>query len=697
MESSPTRSSPQRQISVLYEQDNRTAYLEKHYLDKKSSFSSEYKKTKMGRINMWWSSYSIEFRELVVYLLFLVVYSIICFGPSGTAIDRYQLKNDLSSNVHPSYSTTVTTKAAWSSFMESTLLPNLYSTELGDDDGPDMFAADGVNLRIGTIRIRLVRVEDDKKNLPDAYAEELEHLYPKLNYESNMETSNYNLTNGYGVIKWKSGSSLGNTFSLYSTSTGFSYPPSGYAIDLPKGLANATSVLTQLKGGDLLDTATRAAFVDYSLYNANTDEFAVVTLMSQFLATGGVDSEVKMRVQPLLAMYRILTGDNAAMIWQLLVFMEMVLYCLVFLLVYREYKAYKALGYKVYSQDSFAILDLLNYTLFIIVMFLRINLVAKLWYLDDALVDDDGTEFINLTSVAGTFSSTESAMAFNAIITFFKVFKYLRPVRRLALFTETLRLASGDMAYMCVVIAVILLAFGTSFNLGFGSELSGYMTLPVAMLSLFRAMLGDFDLDALVEVNYALGPFLFVLFIFLVFFVILSMFLSIVDESYDVVRTALEEQVEAGIVQPLERDLRRFKNEVKHVIFYVIQSLTGLSVTASSKIAPINDNNTQTKKNGDAEQVNTSPLIEASDENAIVEMKQDDSGAGGGGGTAEFGRMRNELAVEATPVAEVLTGAFQQLEDLGSQQNDMLKILRNLESRLVKRKKKLIEENKNLY
>jgi hypothetical protein len=512
-----------------------------------------------------------------------------------------------------------------------------------------------------------------------------------------METAKYNLTNGYMLLKWRSGDDLGNSGAIYSSNTGFSYPPSGYIIDLPKGLNNATEVMQKLQAGDLIDPATRGVFIDYSLYNANTDEFAVVTLVSQFLATGGVDSEVKMRVQPLLAMYRVFTGDNAAMIWQLLVILEMILYVLVMMLIYREYVTYKAIGYDRYFKDGFALLDLMNYTLFMIVMFLRISLASQLWSLDGDLSDDNGDKFINLTAVAGNYSSTESAMAFNAIITFFKVFKYLRPIKRLALFTETLRLASGDMAYMCVVIAVILLAFGTSFNLGFGSELDAYMNLPVSVLTLFKAMLGDFDLDALVEVNYALGPFLFVLFIFLVFFVILSMFLSIVDESYDVVRTALEEQEEAGIVEPLELDLARFKSEVSGCVYYVFHAVTGLSISSTPKIAPEPSESPLTKdaesKNDDDNGGKAVAIVKRGGDSDDEDEAPGSGGGGGGGkvgkGDAEFGRMRNDLAVEATPVAEVLTGAFGQLDELSNQQNDMLRILRNLEEKLVKRKAKL--------
>lgn len=141
---------------VLYEQDQRMDFLEKRELARKESFSNSYKESRSGKINIWWHSYSIEFRELVMYLVFLLVYSAICFGPAGTTIDRYQFKADLQSNVHTKFSSTVTSTSAWYSFVEDTLLPNLYSTEIGQSTevGPYNFAADGVNLRIGTIRLR---------------------------------------------------------------------------------------------------------------------------------------------------------------------------------------------------------------------------------------------------------------------------------------------------------------------------------------------------------------------------------------------------------------------------------------------------------------------------------------------------------------------------------------------------------------
>lgn len=107
------------------------------------------KTTASARIFRWWRSYSIEFRELSVYVWFLALYMVVVFGPSGSTMDRYQLKADVAANIHTSFAL-VTSPAQWYTFMTDTLVPNLYATEWTTDapsvsDKQSAFAADGVN------------------------------------------------------------------------------------------------------------------------------------------------------------------------------------------------------------------------------------------------------------------------------------------------------------------------------------------------------------------------------------------------------------------------------------------------------------------------------------------------------------------------------------------------------------------------
>lgn len=223
---------------------------------------------------VWWRSYSLEFREFLVFLVFLLVYMIILFGPAGTTLDRYQLNSEMQTNIQSGF-TDVGSASDWYKWMSSSLIPNLYGTEWytsapgTSHQSKIQFAADGVNRRIGTVRIRLVRVQDDAQQLPSAYRSDVQHLYPNLQYESNIDRSPYSVSHNF-TLHWESGAQLGNGGGISCSTTGIQYPPSGYVIDLPKQYTNATEVMAVLERFGLIDLATRAVIVDYSIYNANT-------------------------------------------------------------------------------------------------------------------------------------------------------------------------------------------------------------------------------------------------------------------------------------------------------------------------------------------------------------------------------------------------------------------------------------------
>jgi len=60
--------------------------------------------------------------------------------------------------------------------------------------------------------------------------------------------------------------------------------------------------------------------------------------------------------------------------------------------------------------------------------------------------------------------------------------------------------------------------------------------------TLFRLILGDFDFQALQQANRVLGPAFFILYVFFVFFILLNMFLAIINDTYADVKADLSEQ-----------------------------------------------------------------------------------------------------------------------------------------------------------
>jgi len=71
----------------------------------------------------------------------------------------------------------------------------------------------------------------------------------------------------------------------------------------------------------------------------------------------------------------------------------------------------------------------------------------------------------------------------------------------------------------------------------------------MASFTLFRLILGDFDFQALQQANRVLGPAYFILYVFFVFFILLNMFLAIINDTYADVKSdtdAAQNEFEMG-------------------------------------------------------------------------------------------------------------------------------------------------------
>ncbi len=68
------------------------------------------------------------------------------------------------------------------------------------------------------------------------------------------------------------------------------------------------------------------------------------------------------------------------------------------------------------------------------------------------------------------------------------------------------------------------------------------MVLYSDSFTLFRIILGDFNFQALQAANRVLGPLYFVLYVFFVFFVLLNMFLAIINDTYSEVKDELSQK-----------------------------------------------------------------------------------------------------------------------------------------------------------
>jgi hypothetical protein len=100
------------------------------------------------------------------------------------------------------------------------------------------------------------------------------------------------------------------------------------------------------------------------------------------------------------------------------------------------------------------------------------------------------------------------------------------------LFIRTLGYAAQELMLFGVMFAILFVAFLSLFHLLFVSKISECATLPQTAQMLFEMSLMKFDASQLTDSAAFLGPFSFSLYILFMVFICLSMFLSIINDSF---------------------------------------------------------------------------------------------------------------------------------------------------------------------
>jgi len=85
--------------------------------------------------------------------------------------------------------------------------------------------------------------------------------------------------------------------------------------------------------------------------------------------------------------------------------------------------------------------------------------------------------------------------------------------------------------------------------------------------TLFRIILGDFNFQALQQANRVLGPAYFILYVFFVFFILLNMFLAIINDTYSEVKADIS-------TQKSEFEMSDYLKQVRRVICFTDTGIT---------------------------------------------------------------------------------------------------------------------------
>jgi hypothetical protein len=104
--------------------------------------------------------------------------------------------------------------------------------------------------------------------------------------------------------------------------------------------------------------------------------------------------------------------------------------------------------------------------------------------------------------------------------------RYLNNFPHLSMLSLTLRKAMYPTVSFLLMFFIIFVGCGQAFNMAFGPYMKSFSSFPKSMMSLFRALLGEFEYEEMQKTDAVVGPLLFLVFMLLVLFVLVNMFIA---------------------------------------------------------------------------------------------------------------------------------------------------------------------------
>ncbi|XP_015774864.1 PREDICTED: polycystin-2-like [Acropora digitifera] len=465
-------------------------------------------------------------RELIIYLVFITILCILTFGMTNPTMYYYtKVMRDLfvetTMENRNAFKDITTMKEFWM-YMNGPLSDGLYwehyynnDTVKPDDLGFIYFE----NKILGRPRIRQLRVKND--SCVDAYnfcPEKRSLPYPLIEYSVLCFRWEYKTEEELeGRSHW------GRITS---------YSGGGFTLLLEATKAKTEALIAKLKENLWLDRGSRAVFIDFTVYNANINLFCIVKLLFEYPATGGCIPSFNFRTVKLIRYVN--TMDHFVMACEGIFILFIIYYTIEEILEIKKHRLK-------YFKSFWNVLDIIVIFLgYVAIVFNLYRTVTVSDLLKGLLANNK--QYANFDSLGFWQTQFNNMVAIAVFFAWIKVFKYISFNKTMTQLSATLNNCAKDVGGFAVMFFIIFLAYAQLGYLVFGTQVRDFSTFADAIFTLFRIILGDFDFHALEAANRVLGPIFFITYVFFVFFVLLNMFLAIINDTYAEVKSNIASQ-----------------------------------------------------------------------------------------------------------------------------------------------------------
>ncbi|KAL3314593.1 polycystic kidney disease 1-like 2 [Cichlidogyrus casuarinus] len=473
-------------------------------------------------------------RELAIYLLFFICLIIVTSSFRGP--NAYYVKNALSNTFFGAndFEAIITENDMWQ-WLKTAVVSNLQAGRWYNDYPPlelRGFLSDRVSRMIGYARLRQLRVTSRDCDQEFTFSTKRNSsiaCYGAYSFSSQDERDF-----AYGWTMPNANNSAHPWFSYNDASKLGGYPylgvvdlysGGGYPVNLVGTTNDLNNTINALQESHWVDAATRAIFLEFTIYNPNVNMFANMLGLIEFPAVGGAITYS--RVEPFF-LRSYLASDV-----KMFELVTQALFAVLLVFYFAKELRRLVLQRLAYFSDPWTYCELFIIIGSFAAIGCYVTLVNLLQTKSDEFRVTNGDEFSNFQLVAfwnEQMGYLTSLLAFAATLKFISVLQFIPKINLLG---TVLSLAARDLKYFILSFAIVFAGFVMVFYMLFMNHLEGYNTILGTIESSFQIMLGHSDFSVMRSVEPILAPLFFSCYSVCVVFIMVAVFIVIIEDNLD--------------------------------------------------------------------------------------------------------------------------------------------------------------------
>ncbi|CAH8578611.1 unnamed protein product [Schistosoma turkestanicum] len=471
-------------------------------------------------------------REVILYIFFLTLLLIVSLDFRDS--NGFRLKSNLQNLFFPDSFQSMSDVNDFYTWAQKVLIPGL-RVERWYNRNPPLFQrgflGDRTDRIIGYGMMRQLRTKKDSCNVHELAKNLFKHCYGSYDmFNEDKET--------YGIswVKFEGDDKSNNSapeFVYQNSSRLKGYPylgqiawySGGGYVHLLRGSKNEMlDKMSYLNDTHWIEFSTRAIIVQFTVYNPNINLFAIITALVEMPGIGAMIPSYRIETANLFGV--IGSETKVAQLTSQALF-AFILFCYLI----KEIRNMFRQRLKYFTKFwNFVELFIICGSIAAIAAYIYMILSTKSSI--EEFSRTHGNIYMNFQLLAYW---NENLTYLTAIICFFAMLKLVYLFRfnqRVGLLGSVLKYAATDLKYFCFIFLVVFSAFVLVFYLLYNDTLNGFKTILNAIETSMQIILGKFDFTSMYERQMVLGPLLFAAFSLCVVFVMVSMFIAILDESF---------------------------------------------------------------------------------------------------------------------------------------------------------------------